>query len=209
VTPASEDRATERIRRSYDRKAPAYDAGMRRIEGKLGGWRARLVGDLQGTVLEVGIGTGLILPHYGAGAHLTGVDLSPEMLRRARARAEALGMSADLRVMDAQSLTFDDGSFDAVVFTLSLCTIPDARAALREALRVVRASRPVRYLEHVRSGILPVALVQDAVNPLTVLLQHDHFNRRTVDLARDAGVTELREERWFLGVMSLGLGRAP
>lgn len=54
-----------------------------------------------------------------------------------------------------------------------------------------------------------MALIQDVFNPLTVLLQHDHLNRRTGDLARNAGVADLTEDRWFLGVMSLGLGRAP
>jgi ubiquinone/menaquinone biosynthesis C-methylase UbiE len=203
------DRRIDRIRRMYDRRAGGYDAGMRRMEGHLGHWRDRLVGDLDGRVLEIGVGTGLSLPHYGPGGHPTGVDLSPEMLRRAQLRAESLGMSADLQVMDAQSLAFGDASFDAVVFSLSLCTIPDPGKALREALRVARPGVPIRYLEHVRSGILPVALVQDLINPLTVLLQNDHFNRRSADLARAAGVVDLHEERTFVGVMSLGLGRAP
>jgi ubiquinone/menaquinone biosynthesis C-methylase UbiE len=205
----SPDRRLARVRRSYDRKAPAYDAGMRRMEKKLGTWRTRLVGDLEGRVLEIGIGTGATLPHYGAGVQLTGIDLSPEMLRQAHLRAESLDMAVDLHTMDAQSLALDGASFDAVVFTLSLCTIPDARAALLEAVRVARPGCPVRYLEHVRSRILPVALIQDVFNPLTVLLQHDHLNRRTGDLARNAGVEDLNEDRWFLGVMSLGLGRAP
>ncbi len=118
-------------------------------------------------------------------------------------------MSAEFRVMDAQALTFDARSFDAVVFTLALCTVPDAAKALRGALRVARPGVPVRYLEHVRSGVLPVAVLQDLINPLTVLLQHDHCNRRTVDLARAAGIVDLHEERTLVGVLSLGLGRAP
>ena len=203
------DGELNRIRRAFDHKAPGYDAGMRRGERKLGTWRARLVGDLEGRVLEIGIGTGATLPHYGASVQLTGIDLSPEMLRQAQLRAESLGMAVDLHTMNAQSLALDGASFDAVVFTLSLCTIPDARAALLEAVRVARPGFPVRYLEHVRSRILPVALIQDLFNPLTMVLEHDHLNRRTEDLARNAGIEDLNEDRWFLGVMSLGLGRAP
>lgn len=142
--PTVRDGELNRIRRAFDRKAPGYDAGMRRSERKLGRWRARLVGDLEGRVLEIGIGTGATLPHYGASVQLTSIDLSPEMLRQAHLRAESLGMAVDLQTMDAQSLALDGASFDAVVFALSLCTIPDARAALLEAVRVALPGCPVR-----------------------------------------------------------------
>ncbi|MEA2682860.1 MAG: hypothetical protein QOK05_1188 [Chloroflexota bacterium] len=168
-----------------------------------------MVADLTGRVLEVGVGTGATLPHYPAGVELTGIDLSPGMLGVARGRAEDLGISAELLEMDAQALRFPDRSFDAVVFTLCLCTIPSPAAAIREGLRVARPGAPIRFLEHVRSHLLAVALVQELVNPLTVLLQHDHFNRRTFDEARLAGVADLVEERWFLGLFTLIQGHAP
>lgn len=168
-----------------------------------------MTADLTGRVLEVGVGTGATLRHYPAGIELVGIDLSPEMLDLARRRASELGNAIELVEMDAQQLDFPDGSFDAVLFTLSLCTIPDPGRAIREALRVARPGAPIRMLEHVRSDVFPVAVLQDAVNPLTVLFQHDHFNRRTFDTAARAGVQGLTEERWFLGVFALIQGRAP
>jgi SAM-dependent methyltransferase len=78
---------------------------------------------------EVAIGTGCNLPHYPEGIRLTGVDLSPTMLELARRRADQLGLTVELRSGDAQALELPDASFDMVVCTLSLCAIPDQRAA--------------------------------------------------------------------------------
>jgi ubiquinone/menaquinone biosynthesis C-methylase UbiE len=182
---------------------------MQRMERSLTKRRRRMTADLSGRVLEVGVGTGATLRHYPAGTEVVGIDLSPEMLDLARRRASELGNPVELREMDAQKLDFPDGSFDAILFTLCLCTIPDPGLAIREALRVARPGAPVRMLEHVRSDVFPVALLQDAVNPFTVLFQRDHFNRRTFDTAARAGVQGLTEERWFLGLFALIQGRAP
>jgi len=181
---------------------------MRRNERRLGGWRRRLVHDLSGRVLEVGIGTGAGLQHYSSSVSLLGIDLSPGMLEHAERRARSLGVAAELRAMDAQGLEFGAGTFDAVVFSLSLCTIPDPGAALREAVRVARPGSPIRWLEHVRSNILPVGLLQDMLNPFTVRLQRDHINRRIREIAMRAGVEDVHEERRYLGTLSLGLGTA-
>ena len=160
-------------------------------------------------VLEIGIGTGLTLLHYPAGTDVTGIDLSPGMLDLARERATSLGerLKADLRVMDAQALAFPDESFDVVLFTLCLCTIPDPGRAVTEGLRVCKAGGRLGFLEHVRSNLLPVSLLQDAITPVLAWAQHDFWNRRTADTIRAAGVADLTEERWMLGVFSLMTGR--
>ncbi len=64
-------------------------------------------------------------------------------------------------------------------------------------------------LEHVRSHLLPVALVEEALNPVMVALQADHMNRRTADIAKRSGVEVLSIDRWFAGVFNLIIGRAP
>ena len=106
-----------------------------------------------GKVLEVGIGTGATIPHYGPGVELTGIDLSPGMLAVARRNATRLGIAAEMREMDAQHLEFPERSFDAVVFTLCLCTIPDPELAIREGLRVAKPGGRMIFLEHVRSNL--------------------------------------------------------
>jgi ubiquinone/menaquinone biosynthesis C-methylase UbiE len=111
--------------------------------------------------------------------------------------------------MDAQRLAFPDASFDTIAFTLCLCTIPDPLAAVREGIRVARAGAGMLFLEHVRSHLLPVAVIQDAVNPLTVRLQQDHVNRRTEEVVRAAGIRIRSSRRWFAGCFQLIVGNAP
>lgn len=171
--------------------------------------RTRIGQLAEGRVLEIGVGTGLNFPHYPAGTRVTGIDLSPQMLSIARKRAAELDLEADLREMDAEALDFEDQTFDTVVYSLCLCTIPDPSQALKEGLRVARAGAQMVFFEHIRSHLLPVALLQDLINPLTVRLAADHFNRRTLDLVRRSGVELEFERRAWLGVFALAAGRAP
>ena len=162
-----------------------------------------------GKVLEVGIGTGASLRHYRPGVELTGIDLSPGMLSVARLKATQLGLGVDLREMDAEHLEFADHSFDAVVFTLSLCTIPDPEKAIREGIRVCKAGGRMVFLEHVRSNLAPVVALQWLISLVTVPTQSDHWNRRTPALVRACGVRVTSERRWLLGIFDLMIGEAP
>src|SRR5207237_7874009 len=121
------------------REAHKYDREMRVFEKLLfGGGREWVCSQAEGEVLEIGVGTGRNLPFYGEGVRLTGVELSPAMLEIARGRAREFGRDADLRVGDAQALDFPAERFDSVVCTLSLCTLPDDRAAVADVRRVLR-----------------------------------------------------------------------
>ena len=119
--------------------APVYD----RMLGALflpGRRRAVEVLDLHAGehVLLVGVGTGADLPLLPQGIRVTGVDLSPEMLDRARARLPLPGREIALVEANAQALPFEGASFDAVLLSLILSVVPDATACLREARRVLR-----------------------------------------------------------------------
>ncbi len=198
-----------RVRRIYDRDPASYHRGSALTERLLAA-RRRKVGEIvTGRVLDIGFGTGLSLPHYLLSAEVVGVDASLGMLGFARDEAARLGRRVDLVEMDAQHLGFPDASFDSVAFNLCLCTIGDPESAVREALRVARPGAPMVFLEHVRSHLLPVALLQDAVSPLLVALQQDHFNRRTAETIARAGVEVLSVERFALGFFNLIVGRAP
>ena len=164
---------------------------------------------MEGRVLEIGVGTGLNLSHYAPGTDVTGIDLSPKMLAIARQRAAGLDLRVDLREMDAETLDFPDQSFDSVVYSLCLCTIPDPVRAVEEGLRVARPDARMIFFEHVRSHLLPVALLQELINPLTVRFMADHWNRRTVDTIRAAGIEPDLLQRAWLGIFVLAAGRAP
>jgi phosphatidylethanolamine/phosphatidyl-N-methylethanolamine N-methyltransferase len=89
-------------------------------------------------VLIVGAGTGADLPHLPTTVNLTAIDLTPAMLNRLRARAQALGRPVDARVMDGQALDLPTARFDAVILHLILAVIPDPVACIKEVERVLK-----------------------------------------------------------------------
>ena len=183
---------TERVRRIQDKEAPRYDRQMGFYDRILfAGGREWACSRANGEVLEVAVGTGRNLPYYPADAHLTAIELSPQMLEIARTRAEELGRDVDLRIGDAQALEFADQSFDTVIITFGLCTIPDDRRALAEAHRVLRPGGRLVLLEHVRSPSLPIRAVQRALDPLSVRFAADHLVRDPLDYLGSVGF-ELR-----------------
>jgi SAM-dependent methyltransferase len=107
--------------------------------------RARLLSGLEGRVLEIGAGTGLNVPHYGPRADVVYTEPDPHMARRLR------GRGVEVVEAGAESLPFADASFDAVVSTLVLCTVPDVPATLAEVRRVLKPGGKLVFVEHVRA----------------------------------------------------------
>ncbi len=195
------DVETGRVRGIYDAMAPRYDRMMALAERLLfGDGRQWACAQATGQVLEVAVGTGRNLARYPADVHLTGVELSPNMLAQAQARAETLHRVADLRLGDAQHLSFPDASFDTVVATLTLCSIPDDRAAVAEMARVLRPGGRLVLLDHVASPARPVRTVQRLLDPLLVRFEGDHLLREPDAAVRAAGLTtdELTRSKWGL-----------
>jgi ubiquinone/menaquinone biosynthesis C-methylase UbiE len=193
---------TERVRRIQDQTAPRFDKQMAFWERVLfADGRAWACSQACGDVLEIAIGTGRNLPYYPATVRLTGIELSDAMLHLAQQRAGELGREADLRQGDAQSLEFPDRSFDTVVCTLSLCTIPDDRKAVAEAHRVLRPGGRLRLLEHVRSPNPVVRSVQRMIDPLAVRFAADHLVRDPLDHLSAVGFEVERVERLKLGIV--------
>jgi ubiquinone/menaquinone biosynthesis C-methylase UbiE len=173
----------------YDRVAGLYDWYTTPMEA-LGGRRARqrLLARATGTVLELGIGTGLNLPYYPPHTRLTGIDISPRMLGRARHRADQLGRDVTLEVADIQHLPYPDASFDTVTATCVFCSVADPVQGLREAARVLRPGGQVLLYEHVRPSNPVLGKVADLLSPLTRRLTGPALNRRTEDNIVAAGL---------------------
>ncbi len=201
---------TESVRRHYDRSAGSYDRIISWAEKVLfGGGREWVCSRARGQILEIAVGTGRNFPFYPEDVSLTGIELSPKMLDVARRRARELGREAELRVGDAQNLPFPDASFDTVVATLALCTIPDDRRAVIEAARVLRPDGRLLLLEHVRSPVLPVRMVQRVLDPLAILIDHDHLLREPLRHVEDAGLAVERLERSKWGIVERLAARKP
>jgi ubiquinone/menaquinone biosynthesis C-methylase UbiE len=201
---------TERVRAIQDRQAPSYDRSMDLFERLLfKGAREWACAQLEGEVLEIAIGTGRNLPLYPAGVRATGVELSDEMLTRARARAQRLGVAVDLRSGDAQALAFADASFDTVLITFALCTIPDDRKAAVEALRVLRPGGRLVAVEHVRSPARAVRAVQRVLEPACVRFGADHLMRDPLDYLADVGFQIESAQRSKWGIAERVVARKP
>jgi len=204
------ERQRDRVRRHYDRTAGSYDRLIANAERLFfAGGREWVCSRAHGEVLELAVGTGRNLPFYGRDVRLTGVELSEGMLAVARRRTRELGVEADLRLGDAEALPFPDASFDCVVATLALCTIPDDRRAVLEAARVLRPGGSLLLLEHVRSANPTVRLAQRLLEPVTVLLEGDHLLREPVEHVRTAGLVVERLERSKIGLVERLAARKP
>jgi ubiquinone/menaquinone biosynthesis C-methylase UbiE len=190
---------TEHVRSVQDKHAAGYDRQIAFFERILfGDGRQWVCSQARGRVLELACGTARNLPFYPADAEVTGIELSPEMLARARERAQELGHPADLRLGDAQALEFEDGSFDTVTCTLGFCTIPDTTAAAQEAFRVLRPSGQLLMLEHVRSPVPIVRGGQRLLEPLAVRFEADHLLREPLDYLPGVGfsIDEVKRSKW-------------
>jgi ubiquinone/menaquinone biosynthesis C-methylase UbiE len=169
---------TERVKRIWERFAPKYDRSIGFWERVLfKGGRHWIASQAEGDVLEVAIGTGRNLEFYAPDIRLTGIEFSTAMVNIARQRAAELGRDAELLEGDAQGLPFEDERFDTVVFSLCLCSIPDDRAAVAEAKRVLRPGGKVVAYEHVASTSRPIRAGQSLLNFFTVKFQGDHLLR--------------------------------
>ena len=187
-------------RNRYQRISNFYDLMEILPERRYISWREHLWSLVRGPeVLEVGVGTGKNLAFYSDEVQVTGVDLTPGMLVRARNRAAILNRDVTLLIGDAHSLEFPDASFDTVVATFVFCSVSDPVQGLRELGRVVKPDGQILLLEHMRSGKQVVGEIMDILNPAVVRVTGANINRRTVDNIRLAG---LRIER----VENLGMG---
>ncbi|WP_238014332.1 class I SAM-dependent methyltransferase [Dactylosporangium sp. AC04546] len=196
------DSETAKVLHAWNTQAAVYDRQIAFFERIwFTGGREWLAARARGRVLEVAVGTGLNLPHYPAGATLTGIELSPAMLAIARQRAASLGLDADLREGDAEALPFDDDAFDTVVCALSLCAIPRPAAAIAEMHRVLVPGGRLLLLDHVGSTWPPVRAGQWLLERLTIRTAGEHFTRRQLPLVTAAGFEIVETERRKAGTI--------
>jgi phosphatidylethanolamine/phosphatidyl-N-methylethanolamine N-methyltransferase len=163
----------ESVRDAYRRWAGVYDAVFGGVSS-FGRRRAvAAVNRLPGTrVLEVGVGTGLALPHYRSDKRVVGIDLSREMLVKAdeRVREENLAHVGGLLEMDAESMAFQDGAFDIAVAMFTASVVPDAKKLLMEMRRVVRPGGHLLFVNHFAAEAGPRWWVERAMAPLSRIL---------------------------------------
>lgn len=173
----------ETIKNSYQRWAPVYDATFGQITHAGRRAAVRHINTLAGRVLEVGVGTGLALDLYARHLHVTGIDYSEAMLRRARDKVKRrrLNHVEDLRQMDARALDFPDQSFDVVAAMHVLSVVPEPTVVMREIARVLRPGGQLVITNHFKHERGLLAVLARAAAPLdSVLGWHSDFEIKTV-----------------------------
>jgi phosphatidylethanolamine/phosphatidyl-N-methylethanolamine N-methyltransferase len=199
----------ESVKAAYRRYAAVYDAvfgpvlqaGRKAVVQALG----LRPGD---RVLEVGVGTGLSLPLYPRDVRITGIDVSREMLEKARRRVarRRLGHVDALLEMDAERMTFPDASFDKVVAMYVVSVVERPAKLLEELHRVCRPHGEIYLVNHVRSDNRFIAAVEKGLARFSDKLGfHPDFELR--DMVGDEGeLTELSRINFFWKVMRLRNG---
>ena len=158
--------------------------------------RSRLLAGLDGEVLDVGAGTGANLPYFEKASRVVAAEPDPAMRRRLMAKLGAARVPVEVTADAAETLGHGDASFDAVVFTMVLCSVTGPDRALAEARRVLRPSGRLIVLEHVR-GDAGLARWQDRVTPLwSRVAAGCHLGRDTGTAIERAGFS-LEQSEYF------------
>jgi ubiquinone/menaquinone biosynthesis C-methylase UbiE len=203
LSPEDRARANELCLRHYAKEAPTYDNEMDLFERWFLGTDHRdwACSQAIGETLEVAIGTGLNLPHYPADVRLSGVDLSPDMLERAEMRARKIARPVALKQGDAHKLPYANCSFDTVVCTYALCSVPDERRAILEMRRVLRPGGRLILVDHVRSTVTPLFWLQRLYELIPSRTEGEHMTRRPALHVQTAGFDVHRRDRMRAGIV--------
>jgi ubiquinone/menaquinone biosynthesis C-methylase UbiE len=184
----------------YQRIAPLYDLLDLPFErGRYSTLRPLLFREMTGQLLDAGIGTGRNCAYYPPTATVSGIDISPAMLERARRRCPTLAEGGRLYQMDVTALQFERATFDAAVSSFLFCVLPDQLQvpALRELGRVVKPGGIIRLIEYVRpKGTLRRAITY-LWQPWIAWAYGASYDRHTEQHVPAAGL-ELVESRYVV-----------
>jgi phosphatidylethanolamine/phosphatidyl-N-methylethanolamine N-methyltransferase len=178
------------VKVAYRRWAPVYDHTFGRISTEGRKHAVEIINSRIGRVLEVGVGTGLALANYGRHLEIVGIDLSPEMLEKARERVESerLDNVTGLLEMDAGDLKFPDYSFDVVAAMFVMTVVPEPERVMRELARVTKPGGEVILVNHFSQGEGVRGWVERRMAPFAEIIGW----RSVFDLARVMVCSDLK-----------------
>jgi ubiquinone/menaquinone biosynthesis C-methylase UbiE len=181
----------EAVQKRYDWYSRFYDKFEAPIEQMaFKSIRKKVIGALSGQILEVGVGSGKNLPYYRSSTHVIGIDISPQMLRKAQEKSATFhGEFIELQRMNVEQLIFENDTFDIVVCTFVLCSVPNPIQAIQEIFRVLKPNRRLILLEHVLSKMSLISFLQKVFNPFTRGIFGYNIDRDTIrNIKRGHGI---------------------
>ena len=170
--------------------------------------KERLFSTMHGRVLFLAVGTGLDIRCFPPGRDITGIDISPKMLEKAKPRVAAYRGQMTARLMDVHDMDFADGAFDQVYTSCTFCSVPDPVRGLSALRRVLKPGGVLRMFEHTGSRVFPFNLMLEAVNPFCRHLGPE-LNRDTVANVRAAGFEVNKVTNIYLDVVKTIEATAP
>ncbi len=171
--------------------------------------RRRLVPQASGVVVEIGIGSGLNLPHYDPArvSRVIGVDPDPVLLRMGRERVEAASFEVDIFPVSAEDIPVETGTADTVLATYTFCSLRDVEGVLTELKRVLKPGGQLLFCEHGRSHHPGTAKWQDRFTPMWRLLTGGcSLNRNVSRLIANSGFRIVSVDNYVLPLTPEVLG---
>ena len=193
----SQGPTTALMRKAYARWAPVYDIVYDKLTERAARAAVQAAMACGKRILEAGVGTGLSLAYYRRDVELYGVDLSADMLRRARDKVQRRAFThvKGLQVMDVCRLGYADATFDAVTAQFLITLVPDPEGALQEFARVLRPGGEIILANHFGQAEGPIARIEAMLSPICTRIgwSSDFKIARVAAWARRAGFGEIVE----------------
>ncbi|MEF2965813.1 class I SAM-dependent methyltransferase [Paenibacillus sp. M1] len=186
----------QKLIKIFDNQAAQY---AKRIgDPKEKKFRQQLIGHARGKVLELAVGAGANFPFYPSEVEVTAVDFSHAMLEKARQSANQYRIHAEFICDDMEKLDFDEGSFDTVISTLSLCSYDNPHLLLRKMNRWCKPDGRILLMEHGISSNPVISVLQRTFNPLLYRVYGCHQTRDVQGLLRESGMNiDSMESHWL------------
>jgi ubiquinone/menaquinone biosynthesis C-methylase UbiE len=199
----------QRTKAKWDAAARNFDLmNGRGPEIRWAPFKREFFSDMRGRVLFVAVGTGLDIQCFPPDRDITGIDISPKMLEKARHRAAAYPGRLELHEMDVHQLGFEPASFDQVFTSCTFCSVPDPVAGLESLRRVLKPGGELRMFEHTGSRFFPFKQMLDLMTPLSRRLGPD-LNRPTVRNVERAGFRIREVRNLYLDVLKTITAESP
>ena len=190
-------------RKKWDSTASKYDLLTRGPEIRYADYKRTFFAPMQGKVLFLAAGTGLVFKYFPPNQDVTAIDISPKMLEKAAPRAEQYEGTIDLKEMDVHDLSssgFLDDSFDQIFTVCTFCSVPNPVHGLEQLRRVLKPGGRLRMFEHTGSRWFPFNLLLNLMTPVS-RLNGPELNRPTVENVARAGFTIQRVNNLYLDVV--------